>query len=648
MISIQNDLKSAAYEWWQKGLPVVPFRDKHAVDENLKWKKWQNTPQTQEEFEALPWEKANMFGVVCGVNIGVGYFCSIDIDTKDFDKTLLRTTQFDETNRGFHFHYISRKPVRGSKHGEVNAELLGLGNLVFAGPNYILQNDNTFTVVDDAELMFQELIEKLGGTPRARARQSLTEVLKPQTIKNRNNSIFDLACTLRDGSVDFATALHTCISVNATYRPPLDQSEVTATVKNAYEHPLEEPNQKIPMVKVDHPNKEITIEDLKEILGSTVKKDDANKLLTFLPMLLTYTEADQLNIGYVAESSTGKSYIPIELSHYFPQEDIISLSYASKKSFFHEKGEWKKDPATGKHYKVLDLSKHILIFKDQPHPGLLEAMRSLLSHDEKVAESKITDRSEKFGTSTKTIKIIGFPTVIFCTAKPTLEEQEKTRMLILSPDIDTEKLRESILLRIKRESNRKQFIEDLKQNQDRALLMMRIQDIKNSGISCVNIPEHQQKSIFEKFRKNKNLLPRHQRDISRLLSIIKGVAILNFHLHEQLDDSITVTQQDIDKGFELYSAVMEANEKGLSPELFKLYKTLKPHFYYITKEDDIETQKPKWFTRREFQTAYANEFHKPLPYKRASAILEAYADLGIVNAQVDPDDKRRTRYIPLD
>jgi hypothetical protein len=86
MISIQNDLKSAAYEWWQKGLPVVPFRDKHAVDENLKWKKWQNTPQTQEEFEALPWEKANMFGVVCGVNIGVGYFCSIDIDTKILTK----------------------------------------------------------------------------------------------------------------------------------------------------------------------------------------------------------------------------------------------------------------------------------------------------------------------------------------------------------------------------------------------------------------------------------------------------------------------------------------------------------------------------------------------------------------------------------
>jgi hypothetical protein len=648
----QLTIKDAARSYWEVGINVLPAKGKDP-DINPNWGRWIEQRQTQQEFEDLPWVIADSFGLICGVETGNGYFCAVDVDRedwRDFELEHLRTTQFEKSPHGLHALYYSCKPVRGSKHHEIGLELFGKGNFIVMAPSpgYQTRNQNLPTVIDDAELMFQELVSKLGGDATRRGRQPLGEVIKPQTKGNRNQSIYDFATKQRDAHVEFEIALSLAQKLNKDNTPPLAESEVNTTVRSAYEHPLKEVPDNDQLPEVEHPNKEISIEELQTILGTTVVKDDTNKILTFLPMLLTYTEADQINIGFVAESSTGKSYIPIELSHYFPQEDIISLSYASKKSFFHEKGKWDKDPVTGKHYKVLDLSKHILIFKDQPHPGLLEAMRSLLSHDEKIAESKITDRSEKFGTSTKTIKIIGFPTVIFCTAKPTLEEQEKTRLLILSPEIDTEKLRESIMLRIKRESNRKEFISNLKNDQGRALLVTRILDIKNSGVDYVNIPENKQKEIYSKFTENKNLLPRHQRDISRLLSIIKGVAILNFHSHERLGDSITVSQEDIDAGFELYSQVMEANEKGLSPELYKLYEKLKPYFYYIIEENGAEKQKPKWFTRREFQSAYAKEFHKPLAYKRVTAILEAYTDLGILNAQVDPEDNRRTRYIPPD
>ena len=50
-------------------------------------------------------------------------------------------------------------------------------------------------------------------------------------------------------------------------------------------------------------------------------------------MLLNYTEEDQQNIGYVAESSTGKSYIPLQLTPYFPKADVIELGRVNPTAF---------------------------------------------------------------------------------------------------------------------------------------------------------------------------------------------------------------------------------------------------------------------------------------------------------------------------
>jgi hypothetical protein len=47
----------------------------------------------------------------------------------------------------------------------------------------------------------------------------------------------------------------------------------------------------------------------------------------------------------LAESSTGKSYIPLELSGLFPSEDVIKLGYASPTSFFHDWGTLVTDPS---------------------------------------------------------------------------------------------------------------------------------------------------------------------------------------------------------------------------------------------------------------------------------------------------------------
>lgn len=120
--------------------------------------------------------------------------------------------------------------------------------------------------------------------------------------------------------------------------------------------------------------KPLSSQDVIEILGLTIKRDQENKLITFLCELSAYTEDSQFNISFNAPSSTGKSYIPTEIARLFPEVDIIEIGYCSPTAFFHDVGDYVK----GKGY-IVDLSRKILIFLDQPHTQLLERLRPLLS-----------------------------------------------------------------------------------------------------------------------------------------------------------------------------------------------------------------------------------------------------------------------------
>jgi hypothetical protein len=399
--------------------------------------------------------------------------------------------------------------------------------------------------------------------------------------------------------------------------------------------------------------KPLSIEHLQEILGSTVKHDDDNKAIAFLCMLLTYTEQDQTNIGFLAESSTGKSYIPLELAWYFPSDDLIKLGYASPQAFFYENGVLIPDPTDKRDVedekrrkiRVIDLHQKILIFMDQPHDQLLQRLRSLLSHDEKEIVSKMVNKREKSGNRTETVVIKGFPTVIHCTARFTMQDQEKTRLLLLSPEIDQEKLRESLVLKIEKESDRQQFAKRMDEDPERKFLAARVANIRSAKIKYVIIPTEFKEQIYRQFsEQHKNLVPRHQRDISKLLSIIKGHALLNYATREKLEDpetkdtSIIANLEDVEVGFRLYNSVSEANELGLSPELFDIYKKMKPHIQ----------ESVNGLTRKELQKFYFQEFHKNIGREGLGNVLKAWENVGLVTEIPDPVDKRFLRYVCCD
>lgn len=396
------------------------------------------------------------------------------------------------------------------------------------------------------------------------------------------------------------------------------------------------------VAEIENPSgsKPITVDDLIRILGLTVKHDNANKVITFLGMLLTYTEEDQINIGFLAESSTGKSYIPLELGRYFPEEDVKQVGYASPTAFFHDHVAQSK-PVKGQHRTyTVDLHQKILIFIDQPHDLLLQRLRPILSHDKKVMELMITDRRKNKNLRTSHINIIGYPTVVFSSAKFGMLDQEKTRLLLLSPETTQAKLQDSVMLKIKKESNRQAYNETLQRDIERKMLKQKVADIKLAKIKYIIIPDELTDVISKRFmKKHEKLLPRNQRDITRLLSLLKAHALLNFKHRELTGDSLIVTEEDINVGFELYETVSEANELGLSPELYGTYQKLRLHMQKNIDNSIVG------IAIEDYQRFYEQTFYRTPNYDTARDTLKALVSLNLLTEQQDHNDRRVKRYL---
>lgn len=380
---------------------------------------------------------------------------------------------------------------------------------------------------------------------------------------------------------------------------------------------------------------EVTVDDIAGILETTIKADHDNALITFLTMILTYTDQDQQNIAFGAESSTGKSYIPLQIAPFFPACDVMELAYSSPTSFFHDYGVYDSEH----HVVNIDLRQKILVFVDMPHMKLLERLRPLLSHDRLTLRYKITDRTQKSGQRTKNVVIHGFPTVIFCTSHPSLNNQEKTRLVLLSPDTTQDKIRQSILLTSQRLGDRVTFHDALKEDPKRQWLRERIAAIRDQHVDEIVIPECDQ--LAERFLSARpHLRPRHMRDFPKLLALIKAHALLNCfhrdyqHAGEGLKKIITANHDDIEAGWELYHHVAQSNEIGVTPEQYVIYRrVLEPH--------------PEGLDRKQFHAAYFQSFHRPItPWRLEKIVLPNLMASGLVAELRSPEDRRVKLYVP--
>jgi len=386
------------------------------------------------------------------------------------------------------------------------------------------------------------------------------------------------------------------------------------------------------LVKSQRPT---TFSEVAEVLASTIRKDQATKLILFSAMLLTFTDEDQINILMSGESAGGKSYNALEVAAYFPQDLILFIGRASPTSFFHDRGTW--DDAA----KVLrvDLSGKILILLDQPHYMLLQNLRALLSHDRREILHKITDPKDRKGLRTKNVILRGYPTVIFCAAKLSLDEQEATRVFMLSPETSQEKLEESLRLAIARVGDREGFKRWVESHPLRRLLKARAAAIRAADIKQVIVED--QEGVYRRFlASHPRLAPRHQRDLPRILSLIKAHALLNWcHRESPRHGMIVANQEDVEAGFWLYSLIAESNEHGLPPRVYEIYREIiLPHL-----SEDMGLD------RQTIIREYLRTYGRPLdPKKLREEILPDLEAAGLIVQREDPTDKRRTLMYPSD
>ncbi|MCL4390229.1 MAG: toprim domain-containing protein [Patescibacteria group bacterium] len=391
--------------------------------------------------------------------------------------------------------------------------------------------------------------------------------------------------------------------------------------------------------------KPLSAKKIIETLGLTIKRDEENKLITFLCELSAYTKNSQLNISFNAPSSTGKSYIPTEIARLFPEDDIVEVGYCSPTAFFHDVGEYDKE----RNGYLVDLSRKILIFLDQPHTLLLQHLRPLLSHDKKEIRLKITDKSQKAGLRTKNIFLRGFPAVIFCTAGLTADEQETTRFMLLSPETNQEKIRQAIYEKIKKETDSEKYENVLEENLERQSLKERIKAIKLENIQGIKIgsPEELEKMFFGQ---NKMLKPRHQRDIGRIISLVKAFALLNLWFRQREGSIIVANSDDITEAFNVWDTISESQELNLPPYVYKLFQEIIIPAWNEKNQGRDEFEKitgQLGLTRREIQRKHILVYGRTLAdWLLRQHMIPLLESAGLICQEPDPSDKRKMLIYP--
>jgi ribosomal protein S27AE len=265
-VELKNDLKAIAYEWWTLGVPVVSLEGKRPL---VEWAKWQTQQQTREEFEGLPWERADGFAIICGAKTKDGFYVgALDFDVKNLPEEVIAKgrealkhmpiTQIEQTpSKGLHYvYYCIEKPKSLSAyHNVCGLELLGESKLCIMAPSagYRRLNDNTPTIIKSLNEVFEAALKKAGIQVKAKGWFSLKEPTvesyrgaHPPCIQAllegvdeglRNETGIRLASYfLNFRGLSWNKALAHLEAWNSRNRPPLPQKELESILKSAEAH----------------------------------------------------------------------------------------------------------------------------------------------------------------------------------------------------------------------------------------------------------------------------------------------------------------------------------------------------------------------------------------------------------------------------
>ncbi len=387
---------------------------------------------------------------------------------------------------------------------------------------------------------------------------------------------------------------------------------------------------------------ELTVDDIANVLDTTIKYDYVAKTVIFLAMTLTYTESDQLNVMLNGDSSSGKSHDVTEVAKFFPPQDVLIYGKTTPTAFYYSEKLRKTDSETGQTY--MDLERRIMVFTEQPDTQLQENLRALLSHDAKKIPFAITNRSKNGKNVAVEGYILGFPSTFFCSANMRMDEQEQTRCLIISPETSKEKVIAGVDASIDKNSDKDAYDERIARNEARNQLKERILYIKGLNVKTIGIADS--KYLRARFMENRRALrPKAQREISHFISLVKAMALINAPFR-MVDGKIIATNKDVDEAMKIWSELSKSMVYGISPQMYDFYK----QFILSTYLEKCKSSavRPKGVTYDEIRRRY---FEQTGSYPNMDNIRHQYipglATAALISCDKDEGDKRQKLIIPL-
>ena len=170
--------------------------------------------------------------------------------------------------------------------------------------------------------------------------------------------------------------------------------------------------------------------------------------------------------------------------------------------------------------------------------------------------------------------------------------------------------------------------------------MIRLRNIKK-----IILPESLRLAVLEAFRKlHPNLQPRHQRDFVRLYSLIYANALLNsFNRETKNEDTISATAADVKSAFDLYRPIMEANEAGVNPNDYEIFRDV------IVTSYESNSSDPEWagLTYGDIAREYSRVYKRTITQRRlVDYTMKALLEAGLVTEAKHPKDRRKSVFVP--
>jgi hypothetical protein len=174
-------------------------------------------------------------------------------------------------------------------------------------------------------------------------------------------------------------------------------------------------------------------------------------------------------------------------------------------------------------------------------------------------------------------------------------------------------------------------------------LKERIYAIKLENIQNINIANKQ--LIEQKLLGTDRLLkPRHQRDVKRLLAIIKTLALLNLWFRDRVGQTIIANEKDIETGFAIWDKISVSQELNLPPYVYEIYKDIILKIWDEKKASDDQTS---GITRQEILKKHYSLYGRPLDINRLRwEILPMLESSGLIHEEADLEDKRKKLIFP--